>query len=221
MLGVLGWKGLGLQDGLSSEAPSGAAPSRPPWGRHLLRHRPAPSPRTCCSRAVSIGPTGALLIPVPTALLPVPDCPRLPASGQEGPFFPHRYQSLVASYGEAKRQRFLRELGELEDSVHLARAQAREKLDKYALEQLVGVSGPGGDAAGLRFTRPPSCGRALTHLLPGQVEDQMAWERHAFEERMRRAPEILVRLRSHTIWERMSVKLCFTVQGFPTPVVQW
>lgn len=42
-----------------------------------------------------------------------------------------------------------------------------------------------------------------------------------FEERMRRAPEILVRLRSHTVWERSSVRLCFTVQGFPTPVVQW
>lgn len=49
----------------------------------------------------------------------------------------------------------------------------------------------------------------------------MAWERHVFEERMSRAPEILVRLRSHTVWEKMSVQLCFTVQGFPTPVVQW
>uniref|UniRef100_A0A8C9UEI8 Myomesin 2 n=1 Tax=Serinus canaria TaxID=9135 RepID=A0A8C9UEI8_SERCA len=44
---------------------------------------------------------------------------------------------------------------------------------------------------------------------------------HIFEERISRAPEILVRLRSHTIWEKMSVSLCFTVQGFPTPVVQW
>jgi hypothetical protein len=55
----------------------------------------------------------------------------------------------------------------------------------------------------------------------GQVEDKLAWERHSFEERMSRAPEILVRLRSHTVWEKMSVRLCFTVQGFPTPVVQW
>uniref|UniRef100_A0A8C5JE35 Myomesin 2 n=1 Tax=Junco hyemalis TaxID=40217 RepID=A0A8C5JE35_JUNHY len=53
------------------------------------------------------------------------------------------------------------------------------------------------------------------------VEENMALERHIIEERISRAPEILVRLRSHTIWEKMSVSLCFTVQGFPTPVVQW
>lgn len=64
--------------------------------------------------------------------------------------------------------------------------------------------------------------RALTcACFLGQEEDRLAWERHTFEERLRRAPEILVRLRSHTVWERTSVKLCFTVQGFPTPVVQW
>lgn len=100
-----------------------------------------------------------------------------------------RYESQVALYGEAKRERFLRELAGLEDSVHLARTQAREQLDRYAAQQA--------------------------------AEDAMAWERRVFEERMRRAPEILVRLRSHTVWERMAVKLCFTVQGFPTPVVQW
>uniref|UniRef100_A0A8C3LCM3 Myomesin 2 n=1 Tax=Chrysolophus pictus TaxID=9089 RepID=A0A8C3LCM3_CHRPC len=44
---------------------------------------------------------------------------------------------------------------------------------------------------------------------------------HAVEEKISRAPEILVRLRSHTVWEKMSVRLCFTVQGFPSPVVQW
>jgi len=49
----------------------------------------------------------------------------------------------------------------------------------------------------------------------------MALERHAVEESISRAPEILVRLRSHTVWEKMSVSLCFTVQGFPTPHVQW
>ncbi|XP_009983826.1 PREDICTED: M-protein, striated muscle-like, partial [Tauraco erythrolophus] len=53
------------------------------------------------------------------------------------------------------------------------------------------------------------------------VEENMALERHALEESISRAPEILVRLRSHTVWEKMSVSLCFTVQGFPTPVVQW
>nr|XP_056712242.1 myomesin-2 [Euleptes europaea] len=53
------------------------------------------------------------------------------------------------------------------------------------------------------------------------VEEKMALERYAVEETISRAPEILVRLRSHTVWEKMSVKLFFTVQGFPTPVVQW
>lgn len=65
---------------------------------------------------------------------------------------------------------------------------------------------------------------ATPHPVPAfqqQAENTQAWERHVFEERMRRAPDILVRLRSHTVWERTSVKLCFTVQGFPTPVVQW
>ncbi|XP_023584083.1 myomesin-2 [Trichechus manatus latirostris] len=108
-----------------------------------------------------------------------------------------RYQSLVASYGETKRQRFLSELAQLEEDVHLARSLARDKLDKYAVEQMVGES------------------------LDCFLDDKLAWERHSSEERMIRAPEILVRLRSHTVWEKMSVKLCFTVQGFPTPVVQW
>nr|XP_003215538.1 PREDICTED: myomesin-2 [Anolis carolinensis] len=53
------------------------------------------------------------------------------------------------------------------------------------------------------------------------VQEKMALERYAVEESIARAPEILVRLRSHTVWERMAVKLFFTVQGFPTPVVQW
>lgn len=49
-----------------------------------------------------------------------------------------RYRSLAASYGEAKRQRFLSELAQLEENVQLARTQARNKLDKYFLEQTVG-----------------------------------------------------------------------------------
>lgn len=45
----------------------------------------------------------------------------------------------MALYGEAKRERFLRELAELEGSVQLARSEARDKLDKYAaVQQLVG-----------------------------------------------------------------------------------
>ncbi|XP_065537604.1 myomesin-2 isoform X1 [Lathamus discolor] len=67
--------------------------------------------------------------------------------------------------------------------------------------------------------------RAREHLdrleVQRMVEENMALERHALEESISRAPEILVRLRSHTVWEKMSVSLCFTVQGFPTPVVQW
>uniref|UniRef100_A0A8D2NTV4 Myomesin 2 n=1 Tax=Zosterops lateralis melanops TaxID=1220523 RepID=A0A8D2NTV4_ZOSLA len=67
--------------------------------------------------------------------------------------------------------------------------------------------------------------RAREHLdrlaVQRMVEENMALERHIVEERISRAPEILVRLRSHTVWEKMSVSLCFTVQGFPTPVVQW
>ncbi|XP_053511354.1 myomesin-2 [Artibeus jamaicensis] len=102
-----------------------------------------------------------------------------------------RYRSLVASYAETKRRRFLGELADLEEDVHLARTQARDTLDKFSIQQM--------------------------------VQDKLAWmkEQDTFAERTRRAPEILVRLRSHTVWERMSVKLCFTVQGFPTPVVQW
>uniref|UniRef100_A0A670YN90 Myomesin 2 n=1 Tax=Pseudonaja textilis TaxID=8673 RepID=A0A670YN90_PSETE len=53
------------------------------------------------------------------------------------------------------------------------------------------------------------------------VEEKMALERYVAEESIIRAPEFLVRLRSHTVWERMSVRLYCTVQGFPTPVVQW
>lgn len=54
-----------------------------------------------------------------------------------------------------------------------------------------------------------------------QVEEKMALERYAVEESICRAPEFLVRLRTHTVWEKMSVRLYCTVQGFPTPVVQW
>ncbi|XP_057393254.1 myomesin-2 [Balaenoptera acutorostrata] len=109
----------------------------------------------------------------------------------------HRYQSLVASYAEAKRERFLGELAQLEEEVHLARTHAQDKLERYALQH------------------------ADRHGLQHAVDDRLAWERHFLEEQLSRAPRILVPLQSHTIWEQMSVGLCFTVQGFPTPVVQW
>ncbi|KAI4550627.1 hypothetical protein MJT46_020171, partial [Ovis ammon polii x Ovis aries] len=140
----------------------------------------------------------------------------------------NRYQSMVAAYGEAKRERYLSELAQLEEDVHVARTHARDQLDRLALQHAgrhglhhaVGArTGGVWGRWGAREPRaPPS---ALTMPRPGQVDDRLAWERHWFEDRISRAPEILVRLRSHTVWERMSVKLCFTVQGFPTPVVQW
>lgn len=45
---------------------------------------------------------------------------------------------MVASYGEAKRQRFLRELAQLEEDVHLARSHAQGQLDKHAVQHMVG-----------------------------------------------------------------------------------
>uniref|UniRef100_A0A4W3J6W1 Myomesin 2a n=1 Tax=Callorhinchus milii TaxID=7868 RepID=A0A4W3J6W1_CALMI len=41
------------------------------------------------------------------------------------------------------------------------------------------------------------------------------------EDAISRAPEFLVRLRSHTVWEKSYVKLFCTVQGFPMPQVRW
>ena len=154
------------------------------------------------------------------------------------PLRPRRYRSLLASYADTKRRRFLGELADLEEEVHLARTQARDTLDKFSIQQMVGGArgARGGPGCGVSARRPrgptaeaclptervslPVCGPSL---FPGQVEDKLAWvkEQDTFAERTRRAPEILVRLRSHTVWERMTVKLCFTVQGFPTPVVQW
>ncbi|KAM6463846.1 myomesin-2 isoform 2-T3 [Liasis olivaceus] len=53
------------------------------------------------------------------------------------------------------------------------------------------------------------------------VEERMALERYEVEDSISRAPEFLVRLRTHTVWEKMPVRLYCTVQGFPTPIVQW
>ncbi|RXM33321.1 Myomesin-2 [Acipenser ruthenus] len=49
----------------------------------------------------------------------------------------------------------------------------------------------------------------------------MAFERHVREECMIRAPEFLVRLRTHTVWEKSPVKLFCTVEGYPNPIVKW
>ncbi|XP_072264523.1 myomesin-2 isoform X2 [Pyxicephalus adspersus] len=81
------------------------------------------------------------------------------------------------------------ELAHLEEDVRIARALAREQIDKVSIQRM--------------------------------VEEKMALQRMIHEECLSRAPDILVRLRSHTVWEGMPVKLFFTVQGYPTPVVQW
>ncbi|KAK1171627.1 M-protein, striated muscle-like [Acipenser oxyrinchus oxyrinchus] len=53
------------------------------------------------------------------------------------------------------------------------------------------------------------------------VEEKMAFERQFHEECMIRAPEFLVRLRTHTVWEKTPMKLFCTVEGYPNPVVKW
>ncbi|KAM4041563.1 myomesin-2 isoform 2-T2 [Anomaloglossus baeobatrachus] len=81
------------------------------------------------------------------------------------------------------------ELAFLEEDVRIARALAREQIDKVSIQRM--------------------------------VEEKLALQRQIHEECVSRSPDILVRLRSHTVWEGMPVKLFFTVQGYPTPVVQW
>uniref|UniRef100_A0A8C4SND6 Myomesin 2a n=1 Tax=Erpetoichthys calabaricus TaxID=27687 RepID=A0A8C4SND6_ERPCA len=53
------------------------------------------------------------------------------------------------------------------------------------------------------------------------VEERMALERYIHEESMSRAPDFLVRLRSHTVWEKTPVRLFCTVEGYPRPIVKW
>ncbi|XP_053317271.1 myomesin-2 isoform X1 [Spea bombifrons] len=81
------------------------------------------------------------------------------------------------------------ELAFLQEDVRIARALAREQIDKASIQRM--------------------------------VEEKLALQRSIHEECITRAPDILVRLRSHTVWEGMPVKLFFTVQGYPTPLVQW
>ncbi|KAJ7422575.1 M-protein, striated muscle-like [Pitangus sulphuratus] len=112
--------------------------------------------------------------------------------------------------------------------------QTRYILEEYAARKSHEQKSHSSDEKRIRFASELSAlekeihtarHRAREHLdklaVQRMVEENMALERHIVEESISRAPEILVRLRSHTIWEKMSVSLCFTVQGFPTPVVQW
>ncbi|XP_010794773.1 myomesin-2 [Notothenia coriiceps] len=46
-------------------------------------------------------------------------------------------------------------------------------------------------------------------------------DKYVREEPMIRGPTFLVRLRSHTVFEKTHIKLCCTVAGFPLPSVQW
>ncbi|XP_051880796.1 myomesin-2 [Pristis pectinata] len=57
--------------------------------------------------------------------------------------------------------------------------------------------------------------------LKRMVKERTALQRHIREDTICRAPDFLVRLRSHTVWENSFVKLFCTVQGFPTPLVRW
>ncbi|XP_075058583.1 myomesin-2 isoform X2 [Mixophyes fleayi] len=85
--------------------------------------------------------------------------------------------------------RYATELAFLEEDVRVARALAREQIDKVSIQRM--------------------------------VEEKLALQRQIHEDCITRAPDILVRLRSHTVWEGMPVRLFFTVQGYPTPIVQW
>uniref|UniRef100_A0A4W3JL77 Myomesin 2a n=1 Tax=Callorhinchus milii TaxID=7868 RepID=A0A4W3JL77_CALMI len=53
------------------------------------------------------------------------------------------------------------------------------------------------------------------------VKERATVQRLLCEDAISRAPEFLVRLRSHTVWEKSYVKLFCTVQGFPMPQVRW
>uniref|UniRef100_A0A8C4U9N2 Myomesin 2 n=1 Tax=Falco tinnunculus TaxID=100819 RepID=A0A8C4U9N2_FALTI len=107
--------------------------------------------------------------------------------------------------------------------------QTRYVLEEYAARKTHEQKSDASEEKRIRFASELSALEKEIHTarhharehLDRLVEENMALERHALEESISRAPEILVRLRSHTVWEKMSVSLCFTVQGFPTPVVQW
>ena len=76
--------------------------------------------------------TEAKRVPAPATA----SCPG--AAAAVSPLRPRRYRSLLASYADTKRRRFLGELADLEEEVHLARTQARDTLDKFSIQQMVG-----------------------------------------------------------------------------------
>ncbi|XP_053566344.1 myomesin-2 isoform X2 [Bombina bombina] len=101
----------------------------------------------------------------------------------------HAEQHVEQRRGYDRAAHYSTELSFLQEDVRLARALAREQIDKVSIQRM--------------------------------VEEKLSLQRRIHEECITRAPDILVRLRSHTVWEGMSVKLFFTVQGYPTPIVQW
>ncbi|CAH2248546.1 myomesin-2 isoform X4 [Pelobates cultripes] len=101
----------------------------------------------------------------------------------------HAEEHTRQRQGYDRSRHYLTELSFLEEDVRVARALAREQIDKVSIQRM--------------------------------VEEKLALQRSIHEESISRAPDILVRLRSHTVWEGMPVKLFFTVQGYPTPLVQW
>ncbi|XP_068137448.1 myomesin-2 isoform X2 [Hyperolius riggenbachi] len=101
----------------------------------------------------------------------------------------HSEQQVQQHRSYDRSVHYATQLAFLEEDVRIARALAREQIDKVSIQRM--------------------------------VEEKMALQRQIHEDCISRAPDILVRLRSHTVWEGMPVKLFFTVQGYPTPVVQW
>ncbi|KAM8953833.1 myomesin-2 isoform 3-T3 [Pelodytes ibericus] len=101
----------------------------------------------------------------------------------------HSEQSTQQRHGYDRTKHYSTELAFLEQDIRVARALAREQIDKVSIQRM--------------------------------VEEKLQLQRSIHEESISRAPDILVRLRSHTVWEGMPVKLFFTVQGYPTPLVQW
>uniref|UniRef100_A0AAR2L4X0 Myomesin 2a n=1 Tax=Pygocentrus nattereri TaxID=42514 RepID=A0AAR2L4X0_PYGNA len=60
----------------------------------------------------------------------------------------------------------------------------------------------------------------LTPIVLPQVRERMSVRRE-YHTDTPKAPDFLVGLRSHTVWEKTPVKLFCTVAGSPTPIVKW
>lgn len=54
-----------------------------------------------------------------------------------------------------------------------------------------------------------------------QLEETEAFHRKLNEDHLLHAPEFVIKLRSHTVWEKENVKLYCSVSGWPEPRVTW